>query len=108
MLCFLTPVWVVSGFESSVTIAEEAANAAKAVPFAMISSLAAATVAGWALVITIAFCMGTNLIGLDASVPVGTGIAVSSLGQPMAMIAFNSFGEKGELSFSRGFANSLI
>ncbi len=34
MLSFLTPVWVVSGFESSATIAEEASNAAKAVPFA--------------------------------------------------------------------------
>lgn len=32
MLSFLTPVWVVSGFESSATIAEEASNAAKAVP----------------------------------------------------------------------------
>ena len=31
MLNFLTPVWVVSGFEIDATIAEEASNAAKAV-----------------------------------------------------------------------------
>ncbi|APA06568.1 hypothetical protein SS1G_12720 [Sclerotinia sclerotiorum 1980 UF-70] len=46
MLSFLTPVWVVSGFESAATIAEEASNAAKAVPFAMVSPLITATVTG--------------------------------------------------------------
>ena len=46
MLSFLTPVWVVSGFESWATIAEEASNAAKAVPFAMVSSLMTAMVTG--------------------------------------------------------------
>lgn len=49
VMSFLTPVWVVSGFESSATIAEEASNAAKAVPFAMISSLVTAAVTGWAV-----------------------------------------------------------
>lgn len=62
MLSFLTPVWVVSGFESAATIAEEASNAAKAVPFAMVSSLVTATVTGWAVIITIAFCMGSYVI----------------------------------------------
>jgi len=46
MMSFLTPVWVVLGFESSATIAEEASNAAKAVPFAMVSSLVTATITG--------------------------------------------------------------
>lgn len=88
MLCFLTPVWVVSGFESSATIAEEASNAAKAVPFAMISSLVTAMITGWAVIITIAFCMGTDVIG----------ILTSPLGQPLAQIAFNSLGQKGSIA----------
>lgn len=66
MLSLLTPVWVVSGFESSATIAEEASNAAKAVPFAMVSSLVTATVTGWALIITIAFCVCWQLTRSDS------------------------------------------
>ncbi|KAK6608068.1 amino acid permease [Botrytis cinerea] len=88
MLSFLTPVWVVSGFESAATIAEEASNAAKAVPFAMVSSLVTATVTGWAVIITIAFCMGTDVIG----------IVTSPLGQPLAQIAFNSLGKCGSVA----------
>ncbi|TGO23686.1 hypothetical protein BPAE_0124g00180 [Botrytis paeoniae] len=88
MLSFLTPVWVVSGFESAATIAEEASNAAKAVPFAMISSLITAAVTGWAVIITIAFCMGTDVIG----------IVTSPLGQPLAQIAFNSLGKNGSVA----------
>jgi amino acid transporter len=88
MLSFLTPVWVVSGFESSATIAEEASNAARAVPFAMVSSLVTATITGWALIITIAFCMGQDAISL----------VTSPLGQPMAQIAYNSLGDKGSIA----------
>ncbi|KAF7916801.1 uncharacterized protein EAE98_010523 [Botrytis deweyae] len=88
MLSFLTPVWVVSGFESAATIAEEASNAAKAVPFAMVSSLITAAVTGWAVIITIAFCMGTDVIG----------IVTSPLGQPLAQIAFNSLGKDGSVA----------
>lgn len=88
MMSFLTPVWVVSGFESSATIAEEASNAAKAVPFAMVSSLITAAITGWAVIITIAFCMGPNAIA----------IVTTPLGQPLAQIAFNSLGQKGSIA----------
>jgi amino acid transporter len=88
MMSFLTPVWVVSGFESSATIAEEASNAAKAVPFAMISSLVTAAVTGWAVIITIAFCMGQDVIS----------IVTTPLGQPLAQIALNSLGKKGSIA----------
>lgn len=88
MLSFLTPVWVVSGFESSATIAEEASNAARAVPFAMVSSLVTALITGWGVIITIAFCMGTDVIG----------IVTSPLGQPLAQIAFNSLGKNGSIA----------
>lgn len=88
MLSFLTPVWVVSGFESSATIAEEASNAAKAVPFAMVSSLVTALITGWGVIITIAFCMGPDVVG----------IVTTPLGQPLAQIAFNSLGQKGSIA----------
>ncbi|KAG4033941.1 hypothetical protein MFRU_004g04360 [Monilinia fructicola] len=88
MLSFLTPVWVVSGFESAATIAEEASNAAKAVPFAMVSSLVIAAGSGWAVIITIAFCMGTDVVS----------ILTSPLGQPLAQIAFNSLGKSGSVA----------
>ncbi|EHK97872.1 putative Uncharacterized amino-acid permease C11D3.08c [Glarea lozoyensis 74030] len=94
MMSLLTPVWVVSGFESSATIAEEASNAAKAVPFAMVSSLIVAAVTGWAVIITIAFCMGPDVISL----------VTSSLGQPMAQIAYNSLGKNGSIAFRETFA----
>lgn len=88
MLSFLTPVWVVSGFESAATIAEEASNAAKAVPFAMISSLVTGGLAGWAVIITIAFCMGPDVIS----------IVTTPLGQPLAQIVFNSLGANGAIA----------
>ncbi|KAI9743981.1 MAG: GABA-specific high-affinity permease [Claussenomyces sp. TS43310] len=82
------PVWVVSGFESSATIAEEASNAARAVPFAMVSSLVTALVTGWGLLIAIAFCMGSNVVG----------IVTSTLGQPFAAIALQSLGTNGSIA----------
>ncbi|KAF4633009.1 hypothetical protein G7Y89_g5115 [Cudoniella acicularis] len=88
MLSFLTPVWVVSGFESSATIAEESSNAAKAVPFAMVSSLITGMITGWAVIITIAFCMGTDVID----------IVTTPLGQPLAQIALNSLGVNGSIA----------
>lgn len=88
MLSFLTPVWVVSGFESAATLAEEASNAAKAVPFAMVSSLITAAITGWAVIITIAFCMGPDVVAIVAS----------PLGQPLAQIAFNSLGKNGSVA----------
>jgi amino acid transporter len=88
MLSFLTPVWVVSGFESSATIAEEASNAARAVPFAMLSSLLTGCFTGWAVIIAIAFCMGQDVIS----------VVMSPLGQPMAQIALNSLGTNGSIA----------
>lgn len=88
MLSFLTPVWVVSGFESSATIAEEASNAATAVPFAMLSSLLTGAVTGWAVIITVAFTMGTDVIS----------IVTTPLGQPMAQILLNALGSRGSVA----------
>jgi amino acid transporter len=88
MMSFLTPVWVVSGFESSATIAEEASNAATAVPFAMISSLVTGLLTGWAVIISIAFCMGPDVIS----------IVTTPLGQPLAQIVLNALGPNGAIA----------
>jgi len=86
-LSFLAPLWTICSFDSSVHISEEASNAATAVPWAIVWAIGIAGVLGWAINISLAFCMGTDLEGI-----LGSGI-----GQPMAQIFFNSFGQKGTL-----------
>ncbi|KAI6152263.1 amino acid/polyamine transporter I [Pisolithus tinctorius] len=88
ILSLLTPLWTVSAFDASVHISEEASNAATAVPWAIACSNIIATSLGWAINVTLAFCMGTD-IGYLLSSPIG---------QPMAQIFFNSFGQKGTLA----------
>jgi len=87
-LGFLTPVWVVSGFESSSTLAEEASNASKVVPFAMIASLIASLVVGASIIITLMFTMGT-----DISTLIG-----SPFGQPVGQMLYNGLGKKGAVA----------
>lgn len=88
ILSLLTPLWTVSAFDASVHISEEASNAATAVPWAIACSNIITTSLGWAINVTLAFCMGTD-IGYLLSSPIG---------QPMAQIFFNSFGQKGTLA----------
>ncbi|KAF7421017.1 GABA-specific high-affinity permease [Pleurotus ostreatus] len=87
ILSFLAPLWTIGSFDSAVHISEEASNAATAVPWAIINAVGIAGVLGTAINISLAFCMGTDL---DA-------IVNSPIGQPMATIFFNSFGEKATL-----------
>ncbi|PIL25895.1 transporter [Ganoderma sinense ZZ0214-1] len=88
ILSFLSPVWTICGFDSSVHISEEASNASTAVPWAIIYAISIAGVLGWAINVALAFCMGTD---------VGS-ILDSPIGQPMASIFFNSFGQNGTLA----------
>ncbi|TFK80803.1 APC amino acid permease [Polyporus arcularius HHB13444] len=88
MLSFLSPLWTICSFDSSVHISEEASNAATAVPWAIVYAIGIAGVLGWAINVVLAFCMGTDL---DA-------ILNSPIGQPMAEIFLNSFGQKGTLA----------
>ncbi|KAM5532681.1 hypothetical protein V8D89_013650 [Ganoderma adspersum] len=88
ILSFLSPVWTICSFDSSVHISEEASNAATAVPWAIIYAIGIAGVLGWAINMALAFCMGTNIAG----------ILDNPIGQPMASIFFNSFGQKGTLA----------
>ncbi|KAH7912918.1 amino acid/polyamine transporter I [Hygrophoropsis aurantiaca] len=83
----LYPMWTIGGYDSSVHMSEEASNAATAVPWAIVSSVSVAGILGWAISLSIVFCMGTDLESLINS----------PIGQPMAQIFFNSFGQKGAL-----------
>ncbi|TFK69788.1 amino acid transporter [Pluteus cervinus] len=85
-LSFQAPAWTIASFDSSVHISEEAANAATAVPWAIVSAIGIAGVLGWAINMSLAFCMGTDLQALSDS------------DQPMAMIFRNGFGERGTLA----------
>ncbi|KZT66736.1 amino acid transporter [Daedalea quercina L-15889] len=88
ILSFLAPLWTICSFDSSVHISEEASNAATAVPWAIVYAIGIAGVLGWAINVALAFCMGTDV----------DGILSSSVGQPMAQIFFNAFGQKGTLA----------
>ncbi|KII84137.1 hypothetical protein PLICRDRAFT_179813 [Plicaturopsis crispa FD-325 SS-3] len=88
ILSFLAPLWTICSFDSSVHISEEASNAATAVPWAIVMAITIAGVLGWAINVSLAFCMGTDL----------DGILDSPIGQPMAQIFFSSFGQHGTLA----------
>ncbi|KAK0196785.1 APC amino acid permease [Armillaria mellea] len=81
ILSFLTPLWSVGIYDAPVHMSEEATNASIAVPMAIIFSILSVTVLGWV------FCMGRNY----------QSIIDSPIGQPMAVILFNSFGKTGTL-----------
>ncbi|KAJ8594347.1 amino acid transporter [Rhizopogon salebrosus TDB-379] len=88
ILSLAAPLWTIGGYDSSVHMSEEASNAAVAIPWAIISSIAMSAVLGWGINVSLAFCMGTDL----------SGILSSPIGQPMAQILFNSLGQKGALA----------
>ncbi|KAJ7830506.1 amino acid/polyamine transporter I [Mycena olivaceomarginata] len=85
-LSWLSPLWTICSFDSSVHISEEASNAATAVPWAIVCAIAIAGVLGWAINISLAFCMGSDLETLATSA------------QPMAVIFLNSFGKRPTLA----------
>lgn len=87
ILSFLAPLWTIGAYDSSVHISEEATNARTAVPFAIITSIGTAAILGWAINVSLAFNMGTDL----------DSIVSNPIGQPMATIFFNSFGQKATL-----------
>ncbi|KAG1718840.1 amino acid permease-domain-containing protein [Suillus lakei] len=88
ILSFLAPSWTIGAFDSSVHISEESSNAATAVPWALVSAIGIAGILGWAINVSLTFCMGTDMDSLLSS----------PIGQPMAQIFFNSFGQTGTLA----------
>lgn len=88
ILSFLAPLWSIGAFDSSVHISEEATNASVAVPWAMMGACGIAGILGWGINVALTFCMGSDI----------QGIMSNPIGQPMATIFFNSFGQRGTLA----------
>jgi amino acid transporter len=87
MLSWLSAMWTIGGFDSCVHISEEAANAAKAVPYGIMMSIASCWILGFIILIVIAACMDQNLENLTGS----------AFGQPMAQIYYDALGKKGAM-----------
>ncbi|PFH47785.1 hypothetical protein AMATHDRAFT_66917 [Amanita thiersii Skay4041] len=88
ILSFLSPLWAVGAFDSTLHISEEARNANIAIPFATVLACTSSVILGWGVNVALVFCMGKDL----------EGIMESPIGQPMAAIFFNSLGQKGTLA----------
>ncbi|EXJ93141.1 hypothetical protein A1O3_01698 [Capronia epimyces CBS 606.96] len=88
ILSFLVPVWTVNGFDSAVHISEEATDAAKAVPRALLSVCISCLVLGWCCIIAICFSMNPDVAAIYGT----------PLGQPMAQIYLDAFGKKSTLA----------
>ncbi|KAI6032489.1 amino acid/polyamine transporter I [Pisolithus marmoratus] len=88
ILSLVAPLWTICSFDSAVHISEEASNAATAVPWAIVNSITISSILGMAINIALAFCMGTDIEYL----------LDSPIGQPMAQVFFDSFGEKATLA----------
>ncbi|KAJ7719466.1 amino acid/polyamine transporter I [Mycena olivaceomarginata] len=88
IMSFLAPAWTVAGFDTSVHISEEARNAPRAVPFAMLASTILSCILGWIVTIVLAFYIGNDLHSVIGN----------PIGQPMATIFFNSVGKQGTLA----------
>ncbi|PBK76436.1 amino acid transporter [Armillaria solidipes] len=89
ILSLLAPCWTICGLDSSIHTSEEAWNAPTAVPFAILGSVVVECVLGLAVVICLAFNMGTDLVALLSS----------PIEQPMAAILANSLGVGGTIAF---------
>ncbi|KAJ3575763.1 hypothetical protein NP233_g882 [Leucocoprinus birnbaumii] len=87
ILSFLAPAWTVAGFDTSVHISEEARNAPRAVPFAIMCATILSSVLGWIVNIVLAIHIGPDL----------QAVAANPIGQPMATIFANSVGPTGTI-----------
>ncbi|KAJ7621826.1 amino acid transporter [Mycena rosella] len=87
-LSFLTPLWVIAAFDVTAHISEEASNANFAVPWANMMSTSLAVIAGVAVNIAVAFCMGNDL----------QSILSDPTGQPFATVLHNSLGPKATIA----------
>lgn len=83
-LAWLTPIWTIGSFDSCVHMAEEASNAAVAVPFGIISSIVCCIFLGFFIQSIIAACMTTNI----------SDTLNTYTGQPMASIYQSCLGKR--------------
>ncbi|KAG1875108.1 amino acid/polyamine transporter I [Suillus tomentosus] len=88
ILSLMAPLYTIGGYDTSVHMSEEVSNAAMAIPWAIVGSIAVSAVLGCGVNISLAFCMGTDI----------GSVLNSPIGQPMAQILFNSLGQKKALA----------
>ncbi|KAF9507517.1 hypothetical protein BS47DRAFT_1373882 [Hydnum rufescens UP504] len=84
----LASVWTIGSFNSSVRISEEATNAATAVPWAIAGATAIGGILRTAILIVLSLFTGTNI----------NAILNDPISQPMAVIPFNSLGQRGTIA----------
>lgn len=84
MMAWLAAIWTIGAFDSCVHMAEEASNAAVAVPFGIIGSISMCGILGFIIMAIIAACMNPD-IGATLD---------SSTGQPMAQIYLDVLGKR--------------
>ncbi|KZF24063.1 gaba permease [Xylona heveae TC161] len=87
MLSWLSPIWVIGGFDSAVHMSEEAANATKAVPYGILMSIGSCWFFGFIIMIALAACINPDL----------EAVLGSKFGQPMAQIYYDAIGKKGTI-----------
>ncbi|KAF8164365.1 amino acid permease-domain-containing protein [Mycena galopus ATCC 62051] len=87
-LSFLTPLWVIAGFDVTAHISEEASNANFAVPWANMMATSIAVITGVAVNIAVAFCMRDDLLSIISD----------PTGQPFATVLHNSLGPKATIA----------
>jgi hypothetical protein len=64
MLAWLSPIWTIGAFDSCVHMSEEAANAAKAVPYGIMMAIGTAWSLGFIIMIVLAACINPDLADL--------------------------------------------
>ncbi|WWC67793.1 uncharacterized protein I206_101706 [Kwoniella pini CBS 10737] len=87
LLSFLAPVWTICSFDCAVSLSEEATNAATAVPQAIVGAIGSAGILGTVILIILALTMGPDVAAINDD----------ALGQPLAYIYLQAFGQKGSL-----------
>ncbi|KAJ6450888.1 APC amino acid permease [Mycena sanguinolenta] len=97
-LSFLTPLWVIAGFDVTAHISEEASNANFAVPWANMIATSLALITGVAVNIAVAFCMGDDLLS----------ILSDPTGQPFATVLHNSWGPRATIAMMAFIALALF
>ncbi|KAI9842676.1 MAG: GABA-specific high-affinity permease [Sclerophora amabilis] len=87
MLSWLTPIWTIGAFDSCVHLAEEAANATKAVPYGILMSIGSCWIFGFIINIVLAVCINPDLAS----------VAPGRFGQPMAQIYYDALGKNATI-----------
>lgn len=82
-LSWLAPIWTIGAFDSCVHMAEEASNAAVAVPFGIITSIVSCGILGFVIQAVIAASMSTDIAATLSTYT----------GQPMAQIYYDALGK---------------